>query len=159
MPNDLDHERMRFRTMNERQLLARLGKITDRQKLGNFIQVCREDALSSLRADAIRRYTALFGMAGIGRFVDREEVARALPAAPLSSYGAEDDSYRPWAPPFKRELKIEPKTERIRTCKTHGVPFQSGSLSQRDLLGRLLWYCPLCEKRKGIRVIKIKKGG
>jgi hypothetical protein len=42
MPNTLEHERHRFSTMSVKQLYTRLGKITDREKLRNFICVCIE---------------------------------------------------------------------------------------------------------------------
>ena len=72
MPNDIEHERHRFRTMNVRQLRTRLNKITDSQKLRNFIQVCDEyNGMSnwsdymSLRAEADRKLShgrIIFGM-------------------------------------------------------------------------------------------------
>lgn len=43
MPNDIRHERMRWSYMDHRQLATRLGRITDRQKLRNFIQVADEE--------------------------------------------------------------------------------------------------------------------
>lgn len=44
MPNDLNHERMRWRTMSVRQLERRLQKITDPIKLRNFEEVAMEYA-------------------------------------------------------------------------------------------------------------------
>ena len=55
MPNDIDHERMRWRTMNVRQLETRLTKITDSQKMQNFIRLAEEYGYTSLVRDARER--------------------------------------------------------------------------------------------------------
>lgn len=78
MPNDLSHERMRFQTMNIRQLRTRLGKITDRQKLQNFIQMCIEYGYDDLRVEATRK---LWGM-DLGTVNINQIVQRVTPTAP-----------------------------------------------------------------------------
>lgn len=60
MPNDLFHERMRFDSMNLNQLETRLQKITDRQKLENFIRVSGERKHFSLFGRAVEKYKTLF---------------------------------------------------------------------------------------------------
>lgn len=50
MPNDMEHERRRFREMNVRQLWTRLGRITDVTKLRNFVRLCDEYASAEYRS-------------------------------------------------------------------------------------------------------------
>lgn len=57
----LEHEYMRFKTMNEAQLRTRLGKITDVTKLGDFIQVAGEYGYRDLQKEARKRYKWLTG--------------------------------------------------------------------------------------------------
>lgn len=41
MVDPIEHERMRFKSMTQEQLLTRLGRITKIEKLENFISVAR----------------------------------------------------------------------------------------------------------------------
>jgi hypothetical protein len=65
MPATLEHERMRFNTMTERQLWTRLGKITTPAKVRLFIRLAEE-----------RGYIDL-AMAGQGRLARLENRAPA----------------------------------------------------------------------------------
>lgn len=42
MPNNIEHERMRWGSLTERQLWTRLGRITDMRKLRNFVVLAME---------------------------------------------------------------------------------------------------------------------
>ncbi len=48
MKNPIEHERMRFKTMTQEQLLTRLRKITHPEKLESFIVMAREYGYSLL---------------------------------------------------------------------------------------------------------------
>lgn len=60
MPNSKTHENMRFRTMTLEQLYTRLYKITDKQKLTNFIECCTLPGYFELGQSARERYRSLF---------------------------------------------------------------------------------------------------
>jgi hypothetical protein len=72
MSTTLEHEKMRFGTMSLKQLHVRLGKITDKQKLLNFIHCCGEKEMDkdtphyykngyhALKVAARSRYEFLF---------------------------------------------------------------------------------------------------
>ena len=60
MPNNKTHENMRFRTMTLEQLYTRLYKITDKQKLTNFIECCTLPGYDELGQSARERYRSLF---------------------------------------------------------------------------------------------------
>lgn len=55
MANDMEHERVRWGKMNPRQLEARLQKITDGQKLANFLYMARVTGNRHLEDRALRR--------------------------------------------------------------------------------------------------------
>jgi len=62
MPNTMEHERYRFSTMSKDQLIQRLNKITDRQKLINFLECSEKLNHVDLYLLARKRYYALFGV-------------------------------------------------------------------------------------------------
>ena len=62
----LEHERMRFSSMNERQLFARLNKITTEEKLRNFTTIAAAYSYWDLVKAAEKRMEELFGYRFVG---------------------------------------------------------------------------------------------
>jgi len=60
MPNSMEHEEYRFSYMSQKQLYARLNKITDRQKLINFILCCDKKGYTDLGILSRSRWGVLF---------------------------------------------------------------------------------------------------
>lgn len=61
--SDIEHERMRFKTMTKQELSARLKKITKENKLKCFIFVCEEYGYAALREEArLRLNKIMFGV-------------------------------------------------------------------------------------------------
>lgn len=56
----MEHERMRFRTLNLKQLFVRLNKITKQDKLERFIRVAGEFGYVTLMTAGLTRYEELF---------------------------------------------------------------------------------------------------
>lgn len=61
MSNTMEHEQHRFSTMNKDQLVTRLYKITDRQKLINFLECSKKLYDIELYLLARKKYEGLFG--------------------------------------------------------------------------------------------------
>jgi hypothetical protein len=102
MAQGLEHERMRFSAMNERQLFARLNKITTEEKLRNFISMAWEFKHLDLMKAAERRLEDLFGV---------KPFLRVWPVDFLE--GAEDSAmpYIPPPPPRPQTPPIQTKRE------------------------------------------------
>jgi len=140
MPNTLEHERYRFQTMTERQLRTRLGRITDRRKLQNFVIVAREYGHHGLANEAERKLSPVRPLS--------EDLVRVTSTAPPEAH--------------------EP-VKSIFTCSFCGDEIKPRSLIANFIGGTEVEFCSgLCrckflarreieEKREGIRVIKIKK--
>ena len=132
MPNDMQHERQRFRTMSLTQLGRRLGKITDRQKLGNFIQLAGECGYFPLRNAAISRYNELYGE-GSPRYVIGTD----------------------WGP--SPVVVVRPELSRLRSILTEANQPKVGWIEEVD---RVLTKKKEPEQEKPkIRVVRIRKEG
>lgn len=55
------HERMRFESMNYRQLCTRLKRITRPEKLLNFSKMAQEYGFDALQSGALEKYARLTG--------------------------------------------------------------------------------------------------
>ena len=64
MARGIEHERMRFRTMTERQLWTRLGKVFDHQKLKDYSKIAEEFNYLDLAIAAQAKLARLTGSLG-----------------------------------------------------------------------------------------------
>jgi len=59
MPVSIEHERMRWASMTQRQLSTRLKRITKREKLENFLQIATENNRGILVGECVHRMRML----------------------------------------------------------------------------------------------------
>ena len=59
MPVSIEHERMRWASMTQRQLSTRLKRITKREKLENFLQIATSERNDFLIGECINRLQIL----------------------------------------------------------------------------------------------------
>ena len=80
----MEHERMRFRTMNLRQLEARLYKIKSEEKLERFIIVAGDYGYENLQWEAKRKLAKMRGISlrenKPNQKVEKKEFVKRIPA-------------------------------------------------------------------------------
>lgn len=85
--SEIEHERMRFSTMSQSQLVTRLNRITKSDKLLRFANMAEEQGMTRLAVQARERFQRLFG-----HTVERASTGRRSSSIPTgnSRIGRED---------------------------------------------------------------------
>jgi hypothetical protein len=73
----MEHERMRFKTMTQRQLYTRLGRIVHVDKLQKFILVAKEFGYASLAKTAQRKFEEMASPSGKEKTLYMVELEKA----------------------------------------------------------------------------------
>jgi len=123
MPQDyMAHERMRWSTMTEDQLLVRLGRIKNSEKLAAFIELCIENGSEYLLVAASHRAGQLaigYLMRRCSEYVDERTPQRRNPDL-VGEAWSDSAHARVRVLARSRKQKVEPKAPTVRKIRFRG---------------------------------------